>query len=133
MLVRDIMTPRPLTARPWTTVRDVAELLLREDIRHLPIVDAGAVVGVVSDRDVRQFVRDTLFSDSTVARGHLTQPVSSIMCTDVIDAGADDEIDVVIEKMVEHKIGAVPVTDGEGVLVGIVSVHDVLKSALGRL
>ncbi len=133
MLIRDVMTTNPITARPWSTIGQVAETLLREDIRHLPIVDAGAVVGVISDRDVRQFMRDTLFSDSPQAQRHLGAPVTSIMSTDVIDAAADDDVDVAIERMVEHKIGAVPVVDGDGVLVGILSTHDVLRVALGRL
>lgn len=133
MLVREIMTRDPLTAKPWSTVGDVAELLLREDIRHVPVVDAGAVVGFVSDREVRQFVRDTLKRDGATAQRYLGQPISVLMNNNVIDASADDDVDDVIEKLVEHKIGAVPVTDGDGSLVGIVSVHDVLKAAVGRL
>ncbi|MDP2341851.1 MAG: CBS domain-containing protein [Deltaproteobacteria bacterium] len=133
MLIRDIMTRNPITASPWTTIGEVAETLLREDIRHLPIVDAGAVVGVISDRDVRQFARDTLFAGTPEARRHLSAPVTSIMSTDVIDAAADDDVDVAIERMIENKIGALPVIDGDGVLVGILSTHDVLKRALGRL
>ncbi len=67
MLIRDIMTTRPLTARPWSTVGAVAETLLREDTR-LPV--AGVVI--VSDREVRQFVQDTLFSDTAAARREAT-------------------------------------------------------------
>lgn len=133
MLIRDVMTTRPITARPWSTVGDVAETLLREDIRHLPVVDAGSVVGIVSDRDVRQYVRDTLFQETPQAQRHLAAEVSSIMSTDIIDASADDDLDVAIQRMVEHKISALPIIDGDGVLVGIVSTHDVLKAALGRL
>ena len=132
MLIRDVMTPNPITARPGSTIGEVAETLLREDIRHVPVVDNGAVIGVVSDRDLRQFVRDTL-TDTAAARRHLTAAVSTIMSTDVISAEADDELDVAIERMVESKISALPVIDGDGALVGIITTHDVLKQALGKL
>lgn len=133
MQVRDVMTPNPLTARPWTPIAEVAELLMREDIRHLPVIDAGALVGMVSDRDVQRFARDALFQDTPAARRHLQAPVSTIMATDVVDTIVDNDVDDAIEKLVENKVGALPVVDGEGVLVGIVSTLDVLKHAMGRL
>lgn len=133
MMIRELMTSNPITARPWSTVGEVANILLREDIRHLPIIDAGSLVGMVSDRDLRVFARDLMSQETPAAQRHLNAPVTTIMSTDVMAAEADDDVDVAIERMVENKIGALPIVDGEGVLVGILSTHDVLRQAMGRL
>ncbi len=50
--VREWMTPDPITARPETPVADAAEIMLEKGFRHLPVVEDGRAVGIVSVRDI---------------------------------------------------------------------------------
>ena len=53
MQVSEWMTPAPLTVAPSTPVPRVQELMARRRIRHLPVVEEGRLVGIITDRDVR--------------------------------------------------------------------------------
>jgi acetoin utilization protein AcuB len=132
MQVADIMTRNPITGRADHTVGEVLEVMLDKDIRHLPIVAGQELIGMVSDRDLRVFSRDAM-SDAAGARARLMTPVGKVMSGDVVTVETEDDIDEVIELMVESKIGAVPVVDPDGALVGIVSTIDVLRAAMGKL
>jgi len=51
--VRDLMTPAPLSVSPNTPVDEVRALMQQHRIRHLPVLEDGRLVGIVSDRDIR--------------------------------------------------------------------------------
>ncbi|MCP4871332.1 MAG: CBS domain-containing protein [Proteobacteria bacterium] len=53
MLVRDAMTPDPATLDLSEQLGDAIVSMLRHGIRHLPVVDGGVVVGIITDRDVK--------------------------------------------------------------------------------
>src|SRR6266511_411753 len=54
MLVRDIMQPHPVSATPETRLPNLVRLLQRRGFRHLPVLDGGKLVGIISDRDLKQ-------------------------------------------------------------------------------
>jgi CBS domain-containing protein len=60
----------------------------------------------------------------------LDAPVSSVMTSDVVAVEVEDDVSLIIELMLDRKIGAVPVVDSEDMLVGIVSYVDLLKQLL---
>src|SRR5690348_5214702 len=126
MQVRDVMTPKPLTGSTNTSIFEVMETMFDKDIRHLPIVEGDELVGMVSDRDLRQFSRN-LLSDGARAKAQLRTRIGDMMSGDVISADPEDDVDDVIELMVENKVGAVPIVDSDGALVGIVSYVDILR------
>lgn len=132
MQARDVMTPKPITRTVNATLAEVMETMLDKDIRHLPIVSGGELVGMISDRDLRQFSRDVVMMNGR-AKAALAAPISSLMSGDVLTADAEDDVDSLIDVMVENRIGAVPIVDGDGVLVGIVSYIDILRAASGKL
>jgi CBS domain-containing protein len=132
MRVRDIMTERPQTLAPAATVFDALTLMADLEIRHVPIVDGDQLLGTISDRDLRPYARASL-DEGTEARERLRVRLSDVMSADVVSIDDEADIDDVIELLVEHKIGAVPVVNADDVLVGIVSVIDVLRAAQGRL
>lgn len=132
MQARDVMTPKPLTGHTNNSVSEVMETMFDKDIRHLPIVSGDELVGMVSDRDLRQFSR-SLLSDAARAKAQLRAPIGDMMSGDVLTAEPEDDIDELIELMVENKVGAVPIVDGDGALVGIVSYVDILRAAAGKL
>lgn len=132
MQARDVMTPKPLTGNVKSSLSEVMETMFDKDIRHLPIVSGDELVGMISDRDLRQFSRNIL-SDHGSAKAQLRTPISSMMSGDVLTAEPEDDVDELIELMIENKVGAVPIVDGDGSLIGIVSYIDILRAATGKL
>jgi acetoin utilization protein AcuB len=131
MIVREIMSPEPWATSVKSSIRHVLEMLAEADVRHLPILEEGALVGIVSDRDLRAVTAlgDTV-GDSEEKRRALAEPVSSLMSTNVISVYPDTEVSEVIDLMIEHRVGAIPVIEPDGSkLVGIVSYVDALRAA----
>ena len=128
---RDLMTKNPITVGPEATVREVMDLMLDKDIRHVPVVERGELVGMISDRDVRQLSFSALVEGGA---GQLRVPVSTLMSGDPISVGEESSSGELIDVMLDQKVGAVPVVDeADGRLVGIVSYMDVLKYARDAL
>lgn len=133
MLARDIMTQKPITVQPQTRVREALEIMMNEDIRHVPVVEGNRLVGMVSDRDLRHLAFPMLLQD-TDATPALAQAVGDAMSGGVVNTTADADVDDVIDLLLEHKVGALPVVDeADGDLVGIISYTDVLQAARGRI
>lgn len=116
------MTRTVVSAKPDATVREAISLIDDGDIRHLPIVEDGRLIGIVSDRDLRAFERER--SDELLAT-----PLRDVMSKDPVCLEARESIAAAIDVMLEYKIGALPVVDEAGELVGIVSYIDVLQHA----
>ena len=131
MIVREIMSPEPWATSVTSSVRQALKLLAEADVRHLPILDDGALVGIVSDRDLRTVSALVDSADDSEARRRaLAEPVSSVMSSNVISVDPDTEVSEVIDLMIEHRIGAIPVVEpGRAKLVGIVSYVDALRAA----
>jgi acetoin utilization protein AcuB len=117
-------------------VREAARLLQTLDIRHLPVVDEeGALVGMLSDRDLRGMAVPQTPGKALPGDGHdghdghdgMDAHVATLMTADVLSVQAEDDVSAVIDVMIENKVGAVPVIDGDGALVGIVSYVDILR------
>lgn len=132
MLVRDIMTSNPYSVSVTSSVRQLLHALAEADVRHLPIVDEGALVGIVSDRDLRSL--GSLIGDELerpgAAREALAQPASSVMTSGVITVNPESDVAEAIDLMIEHRVGALPVVEADSTkLVGIVSYVDALRAA----
>ena len=132
MIVQDVMTRDPYVAFSRDSLRTVMNKLADADVRHLPVVDGGTLVGIVSDRDLREALPsalDAVDRPRETAR-ILAQPVSDLMSSDVVSVGPGDDLVEAIDLMLEHRIGAVPVVDVSGEkLLGIISYVDALRAA----
>jgi acetoin utilization protein AcuB len=132
MVVQEIMTKNPVTVESSDSIRVALTTLLELDIRHLPIVEEGQLVGIVSDRDLRRLAPPVATDDGAAARmeKQLAQPVSTLMSSDVLSVDPEMEVAEVVDLMIEHRVGAIPVVEpGSERLVGIVSYIDLLKAA----
>lgn len=132
MVVEQIMTKNPVTASATMSVRSVINLLYELDVRHVPVVDGGELVGILSDRDLREVAAPLLAQEELTGEGseRLEQPISRLMSSDVVSVNPETDLSEVVDLMVEHRIGAVPVVAPKSQdLVGIVSYIDVLKAA----
>lgn len=124
--VEEIMTREPETIRPNNTVAEALRKLRALDVRHLPVVNEDhELVGMISDRDLRGVP-----TEMEVA-GHQTVPldtmVSTLMSSDVLSVELETPLSECIDLMLDEKVGALPVVDDRGVLVGIVSYVDLLR------
>lgn len=131
MVVADLMTRNPAVAGPESSIADVWELMRELGVRHVPIVERGVLVGMVSDRDLGPANLMTVLrlDGPAVLRDELARPVATVMSPDVITVGEESDLAEAIGLLVEHKVGALPVVRPDTrQLVGILSYIDVLRA-----
>jgi CBS domain-containing protein len=116
MKVRDMMTSRVTSAKPDDSIANAARLMAEEDVGALPIVIAGGVVGMVTDRDIAVRAVAGAIAPQTEVRKIMTGPV--VCCS------PDDELEHAIELMSNEQVRRLPVCDLGGKLVGIVALAD---------
>ena len=109
------------------TVRAALATLADKGIGALVVSSDGRhVEGIVSERDVARGLHDH-------GAGLLAEPVSSLMTAQVHTCPPDASVHDLARTMTDHRVRHVPVVDGDGVLVGIVSIGDVVKARLDEL
>ena len=111
MRVAEVMTPDPFTIEPEKSVREALKTMQAMDIRHVPVARGRTLVGIVSDRDLREFTLPALlrFEEPEVARDQLDTPIGSVMRTDTLAVQAEEELSEAVSVMLDHKVGALPV------------------------
>ncbi len=129
MLVREWMTPDPVTIRPDTPVLEAMRHLKEKGFRRLPVVESGRLVGIVTDKDLKDAMPSKATTLSVWELNYLLSKltVSEVMAKPVITVGVDEPLEEAALLMEEYKIGGLPVLEG-GRLVGIITITDVLKS-----
>ncbi len=131
MKVRELMRESVYTIHPDDMIDRVFFLLHYEKIRHLPVVEKQAVVGIVSDRDLykalgpKHLSKGVEETDGETSLHVIPHKVRSIMRRGVITIDPDDDAAKAATMMASNKIGALPVTRGEK-LVGIITATDIL-------
>lgn len=130
MLVCNKMTADVITASPDTTLADALRLTRGNRIRHLPVVENNRLVGLVTDRDLRLAMPPVWANDTNHAdlRNTLTtRTVGEFMVTAIIAISPETPIEDAARKLYEHRIGCLPVLDGDE-MVGIITETDVLRA-----
>ena len=124
MLVKDIMTTAVIAVAPDATLEQVCEAMHAKNIRHLPVVESGKLVGVVTDRDIHNATSALCLTPSN-PQGL----VRDAMAKQVKTAHPLDPVEDAARTMRSLKIGCLPVLDGE-TLVGIITGIDLLDALL---
>jgi acetoin utilization protein AcuB len=128
MLVRSRMTADVITVSPSTTIAQALTLTRKHRIRHLPVIDEGKLAGVVTDRDLRLAMPPIWADENDELRRALNEKtVGEVMVKDVKTTSADTPIENAARVIYEHRIGCLPVMDGDE-LIGILTETDVLRS-----
>jgi acetoin utilization protein AcuB len=130
MMIRELMTGGLITVRPATPILEARDLMVKERIRHLLVTDeGGALVGIVTDRDIRLNLPSQATSLSVWEINHLLTKltVEQVMTRSVITIGPDRPARDGAQLMLDHKIGALPVLDG-GHLIGIFTETDIVRA-----
>ena len=129
MTVSELMVRDVISIEPDTMLFDAVKLMHEHDIRHLPVVDRGRLVGLVTNRDLR-FLASRV-SEADVATGSyslsLEAKVLDVMAPDPIVTEPDVPLGEVLEIFLEEKIGAIPVVGEDEQLVGIIGYIDLLR------
>ena len=118
MLAKDIMTRDIIVVKPKMTVKQLAMLLIKNQISGAPVAaEDGKIVGVVSEADI------------LAKKG---RQVKGIMSTKVVSVSEDTPVEEIAQLMATHKVKRLPVMKGSKV-VGIVSRADLVSAiALGK-
>lgn len=133
--ISEVMIPKPVTITPDQTIGRAMEMMARYDFRRLPVVKEGKLVGIITDRDVRQLAgRPSLKLPKTAQdEAYLNLPVEEAMTPSVITIRDSQPVQEAIQVMLKHKISGLPTVDRQGQLTGMLSIQDVLKYCLDLL
>jgi acetoin utilization protein AcuB len=126
-----LMTENPVTVLETARLGQALQTLQTMEIRHLPVVNReGELVGMLSDRDLRGLSIPYLLGEEDAGRVQAARdaPVVDLMSSDVLTVNPETDAAEIVEMMLDNKIGAVPVVEEDGALVGIVSYVDVLRN-----
>lgn len=126
MRIEDILTPDPFALPPSASVTEGMDLMDQHDFRHLPILDAGALVGVVSDRDL---LEATGWKRNGVKAPDPTRPrtLGEIMHAAPTTLSPEDGVVTAALEMSLRRVGCLPVVTREG-MVGIVTETDLARA-----
>jgi CBS domain-containing protein len=120
------MTREPATVSEDCPLGSALGRMRRDEIRHLLVLDGERLCGIVSNRDVRRLTM------TEAGAPFLSEPVSCIMTEDPVTVAPEASVTVAARLLLERKIGALPVRDGEDI-VGIFTTSDALEALLAML
>jgi CBS domain-containing protein len=128
MLVGQILAAKGskvVSTRPDATIAEVAKLLRRERIGAVVVVEAGALCGIISERDLARGLADH-------GNELLEMKVGQLMTREVVTCVPEDHLDHLMRSMTEGRFRHLPVL-GDGEMVGIISIGDVVKHRVDEL
>lgn len=135
MLIRDRMTPNPVTITPEASVPEALRLMRERKIRRLPVIDGhGRLVGIVSDKDLLHASPSPATSLAVWEIPELLSrlKIEKVMTRGVITVGEETPLEEAARIMADKSIGGLPVMRGES-LVGIITETDLFKILLELL
>jgi CBS domain-containing protein len=133
MLVRDVMTPGPVTVTPGTRIKDALAQLARHGITSMPVLDRdGLLHGIVSEVDL---IGETVSRDPRaqerpimIAPVHPPRLVEEVCTRSVVTVRGDDDVATAVELMTVTGAKSLPVLGEDGRLAGMVSRSDVVAA-----
>ena len=120
MTCGELMTPSPTCCQPAHTVVEVAEIMLRDDVGLVPVVEEPShkLIGVLTDRDI-------VLNVVAAGRDPRGTAVSEVMTSDPASCQEQDSIETVMQQMASRQVRRIPIVDKDGAIVGIVSQADI--------
>jgi acetoin utilization protein AcuB len=127
--VRDYMTPDPQTLDSKNTLLDAVLMLRRLELRHIPILEGGRLVGILTDRDVGRVAPSMLMGISPQDYNRVFEdtPVAKVMTRNLLSTTPESPLAEAVHLLYNHKVGCLPVLE-DGRLVGIITVVDMLRA-----
>jgi CBS domain-containing protein len=127
-VAREIMMGSPVTLKPDDTLDLANDVISLGRIRHIPVVDDGRLVGIITERDLIGAAATQIFGLKQKNKSALlkTVKIKEVMKKRIISAAPDTPIKEIAHMMAEKKIGCVPIVSA-GALVGLVTTTDILR------
>jgi len=128
MLVREFMTTEVTSLQEADTLLDATMIFLRSTLRHLPVLRGNQLVGILTERDVKQFTPSVLSGISPDEYNQLmeTTPISRVMTRDPMTVRPDQEAFEAASMLSTRRIGCLPVVENSE-LKGIITTTDMLR------
>lgn len=123
MLVSQIMSKEIITISPDKRVGQALKLMQKHTIRHLPVLKGGRMVGWITSRDLREVLLASMLEAITVG---------DVMVQAPLTVTPDTEVEEVARLIYEHRIGGMPVVEGDR-LVGVITMLDLISAFLTML
>lgn len=129
MFVSNHMTPNPVTITSGTNIADAAHVMRKNKFRRLPVVDDGKLVGIITDRDLREVSPSAATSLSIYEINYLLakMKVKDVMKKELVTVRADATVEEAALLMYNNKIGGIIVVNEAGAPVGIITETDIFK------
>ena len=136
MLVKDYMTPNPMTMSEDKSVLETAKLMKKQKVRRFPVLRGDELVGIVTDRDLRSAAPSQVISFDAQERELMPElhsllsniTIREVMSRDVITIHPEQTIVAAAQLMLRHRMSGVPVVDTGGQLRGIITETDIFKA-----
>lgn len=129
LLVKDIMTPAPLTVQVTDRVSTAVDLMRAHQIRHLPVMQSDVMVGILTDRDLRWLLGQHMHAQDRESVDLKADLVGDVMSSHPVTVPDNAPLAAAVDLLVERRIGGLPVVSAQsGRLVGICTYVDVLRA-----
>jgi acetoin utilization protein AcuB len=130
MLIKDWMTKDPVTITEETSMIKAIHIMKERRVRRLPVVSAGKLVGMVTDRDLKEASPSKATTLDVHELYYLLAElqVNEIMSRNPISVSQDDTVEHAAQVMLDHTISGLPVVDQGGKVVGIITQSDVFRA-----
>jgi CBS domain-containing protein len=132
--VKDMMKSPVTTVRPEDSLHIADGLMTLGDLRHLPVLGKGKLVGILTHRDILRapgLLAPVLGLGAGTRAALRTLHVQEAMTTDVVTIGVEATLQEAAEQLLKHRVGCLPVME-LGRLVGIITTSDLLRAMAGR-
>ncbi|MFP3914261.1 MAG: CBS domain-containing protein [Actinomycetota bacterium] len=131
MRVRDVMTPDVITITGTTPLKEAAVVMTRHRISGLPVLEDGRLVGIITESDFVTRLAGEGEGLASLLFGRRQQEgagtVADAMTPGPVTISPDETVSVAARRMADRKVKRLPVVDGEGNLVGVVSRADLVS------
>lgn len=127
MRANQLMTKDVISVKPGTSLADAYEIMMTRSVRHLPVLDGHALVGILSDRDLLLRAQQT--DDGSTSFPEM--PVRDAMSQTPITCTPGTPVATLAKLMIDNKIDSVPIVSIHGELIGLVTSTDLLGLVAG--
>jgi acetoin utilization protein AcuB len=136
MLVKEYMTPNPVSVDGDCSILEAAELMKKRNVRRFPVVRADELIGIVTDRDLRSAAPSQVVSFDAQERELMPElhsllsgiTIKEVMSREVITIHPDQTIVTAAQLMLEHRMSGIPVVGPQAQLLGIITETDIFKA-----
>lgn len=124
------MTQDPVTITPDTPVMDALRIIKERNFRRLPVMENGQLIGITTRKDLKDAMPSKATTLSVWELNYLLSKltVSEIMARPVVTAAENEYLEDAALRMLEHRVGGLPVLNDAGRLTGVITTRDILEA-----